>query len=94
MGRKNGDQLKKPVLSEARNDPSSPFTGVNSPKDECVECLCYLKRKSVMMIFDQYTNLETSLKIGFFRSRGYYVSTVGLIEATIAKYVREQKKLD
>ena len=47
-----------------------------------------------MMIFDQYTNLETSLKIGFFRSRGYYVSTVGLIEATIAKYVREQKKLD
>ena len=29
-----------------------------------------------------------------FWSRGYYVSTVGLNEATIAKYVREQDKHD
>jgi len=29
-----------------------------------------------------------------FWSRGYYVSTVGLNEATIAKYVREQEKHD
>lgn len=29
-----------------------------------------------------------------FGSEGYYVSTVGLNEATIAKYIREQEKND
>lgn len=29
-----------------------------------------------------------------FWSAGYYVSTVGLNEATIAKYIREQEKAD
>ena len=29
-----------------------------------------------------------------FRAEGYYVSTVGLNEATIAKYIREQESHD
>lgn len=29
-----------------------------------------------------------------FASEGYYVSTIGLNEATIAKYIREQEKHD
>lgn len=43
----------------------------------------YLKGKSSLMIFDKYGNRK-------FWAEGYYVSTVGLNEATIAKYIREQ----
>ena len=53
----------------------------------------YLKGKSALMMFDRR---ELKYKFGnrHFWSRGYYVSTVGLNEATIAKYVREQEKHD
>ncbi len=46
----------------------------------------YLKGKSAMMIFDRHANLSKSALLG--------VSTVGLNEATIAQYVREQEKYD
>ena len=43
-------------------------------------------------------NRGASLKYKFgnrkFWSEGYYVSTVGLNEATIAKYIREQETAD
>jgi len=39
------------------------------------------------MIFEHHTNLE----IENFWATGYYVSTVGLNEATIRKYIREQE---
>jgi putative transposase len=54
----------------------------------------YLKGKSALMIFDRHSNLKYSYGNWHFLSRGYYVSTVGLNEATIAKYVREQEKRD
>ena len=47
----------------------------------------YLKGKSSLMIFDKYGNRK-------FWAEGYYVSTVGLNEATIAKYIREQETAD
>jgi len=54
----------------------------------------YLKGKSAMMMFDRHANLKYKYGNRHFWSRGYYVSTVGLNEATIAKYVGEQKKHD
>jgi putative transposase len=54
----------------------------------------YLKGKSALMIFDRHANLKYKFGNRHFWSRGFYVSTVGLNEATIAKYVREQEKHD
>ena len=41
-----------------------------------------------------YGNLKYKHGRRTFWARGYFVSTVGLNEATIAKYVREQEKED
>ena len=54
----------------------------------------YLKGKSGLMIFDWHTNLKCKYGDRHFWLRGYYVSTVGLNEEMIAKYVREQDKHD
>ena len=54
----------------------------------------YLKGKSAMMIFERHSNLKYKFGNRHFWSTGYYVSTVGLNEATIAKYIREQDKHD
>lgn len=54
----------------------------------------YLKGKSAMMIFDRHANLKYKFGNRHFWATGYYVSTVGLNEATIAKYVREQNTQD
>lgn len=47
-----------------------------------------------MMIFDKHANLKYKFGNRHFWATGYYVSTVGLNEATIAKYVREQQTND
>ena len=47
-----------------------------------------------MMIFDRHSNLKYKFGNRNFWSTGYYVSTVGLNEATIAEYIREQDKHD
>ncbi|CQR25182.1 transposase [Streptococcus varani] len=54
----------------------------------------YLKSKSALMIFDKYANLKYKYGNRKFGVRGYYVSTVGLNEKTVAKYIREQEKDD
>lgn len=54
----------------------------------------YLKGKSAMMIFDRHANLKYKFGNRNFWAEGYYVSTVGLNEATVAKYIREQEKDD
>jgi len=64
------------------------------PKMSVSSFMGYLKGKSALMIFDRHANLKYKLGNRHFWSRGYYVSTVGLNEATIAKYVREQEKHD
>ena len=46
------------------------------------------------MIFDKHTNLKYKFGNRHFWSEGYYVSTVGLNEATIKKYNQEQEKHD
>ena len=54
----------------------------------------YLKGKSSLMIFEHHTNLKYKFGSRNFWATGYYVSTVGLNEATIRKYIREQEKED
>jgi putative transposase len=64
------------------------------PKYSVSSIMGYLKGKSALMIFDRHANLKYKFGNRHFWSRGYYVSTVGLNEAMIAKYVREQDKQD
>lgn len=47
-----------------------------------------LKRKSTLMIFEIYTNLKYKYGNRKFWCIGYYVSTVGLNEKTIAKHIK------
>lgn len=54
----------------------------------------YLKGKSTLMIFERHANLKYKFGNRHFWSEGYYVSTVGLNEATIRKYIQEQEKYD
>ena len=54
----------------------------------------YLKGKSSLMIFDMHSNLKYKYGNRKFWAEGYYVSTVGLNESTIRKYIREQESHD
>ena len=46
-----------------------------------------LKGKSALMMFDQHANLKYKFGNRHFWLEGYYVSTVGLNESTIQKYI-------
>ena len=54
----------------------------------------YLKGKSALMIFDKHVNLKYKFGNRHFWAEGYYVSTVGLNEETIRKYIKEQESAD
>ena len=54
----------------------------------------YLKGKSALMMFDKHANLKYKFGNRHFWAEVYYVSTVGLNEATIKKYIQEQEKHD
>ncbi|WP_449720022.1 IS200/IS605 family transposase [Actinomadura verrucosospora] len=64
------------------------------PKLSVSSFMGYLKGKSSLMIFDRHANLKYQFGNRKFWSEGYYVSTVGLNEATIQKYIKEQEKPD
>ncbi|MDY5436904.1 IS200/IS605 family transposase, partial [Peptostreptococcus porci] len=64
------------------------------PKLSVSQFMGYLKGKSVLMIFDKHANLKYKFGNRHFWSEGYYVSTVGLNEATIKKYIQDQEKHD
>ena len=46
------------------------------------------------MSFDRHANLKYKFGNRKFWAEGFYVSTVGLNEVTIQKYIREQEKSD
>ena len=46
------------------------------------------------MMFDRHANLKYKYGNRHFGAEGYYVSTVGLNESTIKKYIRDQEKHD
>ena len=64
------------------------------PKMNISSFMGYLKGKSSMMIFKDHGNLRYKYGNCNFWATGYYVSTVGLNEATIRKYIRDQEKED
>lgn len=55
------------------------------PKRGVSSVMGYLKGKSSLMIFDRHANAK-------FWDEGHCVSTVGLSEVTIAKYIRERER--
>ena len=64
------------------------------PKISVSSFMGYLKGKSALMMFDRHANLKYKFGNRHFWSEGYYVSTVGLNEATIKKYIQDQEKAD
>ena len=64
------------------------------PKYSVAQVMGYLKGKSSLMIFDRHANLKYKYGNRKFWVVGYYVSTAGLNEKTIAKYIREQEAKD
>ncbi|MDO5774264.1 MAG: IS200/IS605 family transposase [Spirochaetales bacterium] len=64
------------------------------PKYSVSQFMGYLKGKSSLMIFDRHANLKYKFGNRHFWAERYYVSTVGMNEATIAKYIREQEAHD
>ncbi|KHL91134.1 transposase [Paenibacillus sp. IHB B 3415] len=64
------------------------------PKIAVSTFMGYLKGKSSLMIFEKHAGLKYKYGNRKFWAEGYYVSTVGLNEATVAKYIREQEAHD
>ncbi|GEP20411.1 IS200/IS605 family transposase [Pediococcus argentinicus] len=64
------------------------------PKQSVSSFMGYLKGKRALMMFDQHANLKYKFGNRHFWSEGYYVSTVGLNESTIRKYIQDQEKHD
>lgn len=64
------------------------------PKTAISSFMGYLKGKSALMMFERHGNLKYKFGNRHFWSEGYYVSTVGLNEQTIRKYIKEQEKAD
>lgn len=49
---------------------------------------------STLMMFEHHANLKYKFGNRHFWAEGYYVSTVGLNEEAIRKYIKEQEKHD
>ena len=62
------------------------------PKISVSSFMGYLKGKSALMIFDRHANLKYKFGNRHFWAEGFYVSTVGLNEATIKNIYRIKKK--
>ena len=64
------------------------------PKFSVSTIVGYLKGKSTMILFERYSRLRRNFRGHSFWARGYYVSTVGLDEAKIRKYIKNQQEHD
>lgn len=64
------------------------------PKFSVAQIMGYLKGKSSLMIFEQFSNLKYKYGNRHFWCKGYFVSTVGINEVTTIKYIREQESHD
>ena len=64
------------------------------PKIAVSTFIGYLKGKSALQMFDKHANLKYKFGNRHFWAEGYYVSTAGLNESTIKKYIQDQEKAD
>jgi len=60
------------------------------PKYSVSTIVGYLKGKSAMIMFEKYSRLKRNFRGHNFWARGYYVSTVGLDEGKVRKYIKNQ----
>ena len=65
-----------------------------APKYSVAQIMGYLKGKSSLMMFESFPHRRYKFGKRHFWCTGYFVSTVGVNEATIIKYVREQEERD
>ena len=64
------------------------------PKFSVSTIVGYLKGKSTMILFEKYSSLRRNFRGHHFWARGYYVSTVGLDEQKVRKYIKNQQQRD
>ena len=64
------------------------------PKMSVSRFMGYLKGRSAVIIHEKHANLKYNYGNRSFCAGGYYVSTVGLNQKTIQKYIREQESED
>lgn len=62
-----------------------------SPKYALSTMVGYLKGKSAMVVFEKFSKVKRNFKGHSFWALGYYVSTVGLDEARVRKYIQDQE---
>ena len=62
------------------------------PKYAVSTIVGYLKGKSTMILFERYSRLRRNFRGHSFWARGYYVSTVGLDEAKVRNYIKNQQE--
>ncbi len=64
------------------------------PKIAVSSFVGYLKGKSSLMIYEQFSNLKYKYRNREFWCRGYYVDTVGKNAKKIEEYIRNQLEED
>ena len=64
------------------------------PKYSVSRIVGYGQGKSALKIFDRFAKLKNKIGNRHFWAKGNYENTVGLNEATIKKYIREQENAD
>jgi putative transposase len=64
------------------------------PKYSVSTIVGYLKGKSAIIVFENYSRLKRNFKGHSFWARGYYVNTVGLDEAKVRRYIQDQELND
>ena len=62
------------------------------PKLAVSQFMGYLKGKSALMIFDRFPEKRAGNR--HFWARGYFVSTVGIEEAALKEYIKNQEEAD
>ncbi|HDT8158630.1 TPA: IS200/IS605 family transposase, partial [Enterococcus faecalis] len=88
-------EMKEVEIIEAHAMPDHIHMLVRIPPKLSVSgFMGFLKGRSVVIIHERHANLKYNYGNRSFWSKGYYVSTVGLNQKTIAKYIREQEAED
>jgi putative transposase len=88
-------ELKDVEIIEAHAMPDHIHMLVRiPPKMSVASFMGYLKGRSAVIIHERHANLKYNYGNRSFWARGYYVSTVGLNQKTIEKYIRNQEAED
>jgi len=74
--------------------PCSHCAGVPPPNQSVSSVVGFLKGKSAIKIFERHKALRKKYWGMHFWSIGYFVSTIGVNEEQVVKYVRWQQKKD